>query len=136
MTPGSCPPACIGACRASRLACLPVCTVCHGCRHAEVSHACCKSPAPPSAQLCNKPGIPAPDARFLLAVALLPGWAVLTSYDKQDQDVQEDYKVVKSRMDVCAQLQKDNPMVYKMRADFCMVGATACRMGAGNGVLS
>ncbi|KAF5830830.1 hypothetical protein DUNSADRAFT_13978 [Dunaliella salina] len=53
-------------------------------------------------------------------------YTVLSSYDKQEQDVAEDYKVVKSRMDVCVQLQKNNPMIYKLRADFCMrLGAVA-----------
>ena len=50
--------------------------------------------------------------------------AVLSSYDKVEQDASEDLKVVTTRMGVCVNLQKDNPMVYKLRADFCMVRVT------------
>jgi len=55
---------------------------------------------------------------------------VLASYEKHGEDMAEDYKVVKSRMDMCVQLQKDNPMVYKLRADFLKVGATCLWAGA------
>ncbi len=34
-----------------------------------------------------------------------------------EQDLEEDYRVVRTRLDVCVSLQPDNPAVYKMRAD-------------------
>ena len=37
--------------------------------------------------------------------------------------MEEDFQVVKTRLGKCAQLQKQNPMVYKLRADFMQVRA-------------
>uniref|UniRef100_A0A7S0RL63 KIF-binding protein n=1 Tax=Chlamydomonas leiostraca TaxID=1034604 RepID=A0A7S0RL63_9CHLO len=44
-------------------------------------------------------------------------YTVVTLYGKEDNDLEEDYRVVKTRLDVCASLQRDNPMIYKLRAD-------------------
>lgn len=54
--------------------------------------------------------------------------AVLTSYDAEnkDKDAVGDYQIVKNRMNVCVTLQRDNPNIYRLRADFCMVRGCCC----------
>ncbi|KAL6765923.1 hypothetical protein V8C86DRAFT_2451898 [Haematococcus lacustris] len=44
-------------------------------------------------------------------------YTVLSLMARQEGDVEEDYEVVKTRMDECVRLQPKNPMVYKLRAD-------------------
>ncbi|GAX81532.1 hypothetical protein CEUSTIGMA_g8960.t1 [Chlamydomonas eustigma] len=47
-------------------------------------------------------------------------YTVVDLYGKPSMDVEEDYRVVKSRMDRCVQLQPKNPVTLKLRADWTM----------------
>ncbi len=56
-------------------------------------------------------------ARLAEAYLLVLLHTVVSLQGGQQHDLEEDYQVVKTRMDVCVNLQPDNPAVYKMRAD-------------------